>query len=176
MELHIGDVYLVIASILGAFGYAMSGLVLGGIARVSQTQLLQPFMSILASILLLNEKIDLTTYVFAIAVVDAFTDTKFKGNPAGVCIIPKGVRVDGQWMQDLAEEMNLPETAFAQETDSSNYTLKWTYAVKDQEITFDSLSGELQVSNSGSLISLDFPTEHVSECKEANWSGDGLRV
>ncbi len=140
MEVHIGDIYLVIASFLEAFGYAMSdkisreiggwqvicwvnvfglpytliaawllkpsssseiptnmwvgflylalisqlfgfflwnkGLVLGGIARVNQTQLLQPFLSIFASILLLNEKIDLITYFFAIAVVIAIALTR----------------------------------------------------------------------------------------------------
>lgn len=42
--------------------------------------------------------------------VDAFTDTAFKGNPAGVMLLkafPEDV-----WMQDMAAEMNLSETAF----------------------------------------------------------------
>ncbi len=140
LELHKGDLYLVAASILGAFGYAMSGkiaremggwqvicwvnvlglpftvlgawlmrpesfsqistqtwmgflylalasqlfgfflwnkgLVLGGIARVSQTQLLQPFFSIFAAIWLLGEHVDLLTYGFAIAVVIAIAVTR----------------------------------------------------------------------------------------------------
>ena len=42
--------------------------------------------------------------------VDAFTDTPFKGNPAAVCILPQ--EGDVQWMQRLANEMNLSETAF----------------------------------------------------------------
>jgi PhzF family phenazine biosynthesis protein len=42
--------------------------------------------------------------------VDAFTDTPFKGNPAAVCILPQ--EGDLQWMQHLANEMNLSETAF----------------------------------------------------------------
>ena len=140
MELHIGDIYLVGASILGALGYAMGakvakelggwqvicwvnvfgfpfslmgillvkpdgfelvpasawmgffylalasqlfgfflwykGLVIGGTARVSQTQLLQPFLSIIAAIVLLGEAVELRTYVFAIAVVLAIAVTR----------------------------------------------------------------------------------------------------
>jgi predicted PhzF superfamily epimerase YddE/YHI9 len=37
--------------------------------------------------------------------VDAFTDRPFKGNPAAVCIMPQ--EGDVQWMQCLANEMNL---------------------------------------------------------------------
>ena len=42
--------------------------------------------------------------------VDAFTDKPFRGNPAGVCVLtgPK----DDTWMQNVAREMNLSETAF----------------------------------------------------------------
>ena len=42
--------------------------------------------------------------------VDAFTDTPFAGNPAAVCVLPKPR--EGQWMQHVAREMNLSETAF----------------------------------------------------------------
>ena len=42
--------------------------------------------------------------------VDAFTDEPFKGNPAGVMIITEEVSSD--WMQNVALEMNLSETAF----------------------------------------------------------------
>ena len=42
---------------------------IGGIARVSQTQLLQPFITIIASSLLLSEHISLRTFVFAGTVV-----------------------------------------------------------------------------------------------------------
>jgi PhzF family phenazine biosynthesis protein len=42
--------------------------------------------------------------------VDAFTDKPFKGNPAGVMIITDEVSQD--WMQNVAFEMNLSETAF----------------------------------------------------------------
>jgi PhzF family phenazine biosynthesis protein len=42
--------------------------------------------------------------------VDAFTATPFAGNPAAVCVLP-APRED-QWMQQVAREMNLSETAF----------------------------------------------------------------
>jgi predicted PhzF superfamily epimerase YddE/YHI9 len=42
--------------------------------------------------------------------VDAFTDTAFRGNPAAVCFL-KEAR-DAAWMQSVAREMNLSETAF----------------------------------------------------------------
>ncbi len=42
--------------------------------------------------------------------VDAFTDRPFGGNPAAVCLL-NGPH-DERWMQALAQEMNLSETAF----------------------------------------------------------------
>lgn len=42
--------------------------------------------------------------------VDAFTDQPFRGNPAGVCIINE--EMSDTWMQNVAMEMNLSETAF----------------------------------------------------------------
>ena len=45
-----------------------------------------------------------------IYIVDAFTDKAFKGNPAAVCFPVDDV--DSMWMQSVAAEMNLSETAF----------------------------------------------------------------
>jgi PhzF family phenazine biosynthesis protein len=42
--------------------------------------------------------------------VDAFTDQPFSGNPAAVCLLPAAR--DAEWMQQVAAEMNLAETAF----------------------------------------------------------------
>jgi len=42
--------------------------------------------------------------------IDAFTNEPFKGNPAGVMIIDE--KVNEGWMQNMAMEMNLSETAF----------------------------------------------------------------
>jgi PhzF family phenazine biosynthesis protein len=46
-----------------------------------------------------------------IVTVDAFTDVRFSGNPAAVCVLPPG-KDDAGWMQKVAREMNLSETAF----------------------------------------------------------------
>ncbi len=42
--------------------------------------------------------------------VDAFTDRPFAGNPAAVCILTEPR--EASWMQNVAREMNLSETAF----------------------------------------------------------------
>lgn len=42
--------------------------------------------------------------------VDAFTDKPFSGNPAGVCLLEKPGK--DEWMQQVAFETNLSETAF----------------------------------------------------------------
>lgn len=42
--------------------------------------------------------------------VDAFTDRPFAGNPAGVCVLAEAA--EAGWMQAVAAEMNLSETAF----------------------------------------------------------------
>jgi PhzF family phenazine biosynthesis protein len=54
--------------------------------------------------------------------VDAFTNQPFSGNPAAVCVLPEP-RND-EWMQNVAREMNLSETAFLlQQKDGFN--LRW---------------------------------------------------
>jgi PhzF family phenazine biosynthesis protein len=54
--------------------------------------------------------------------VDAFTNRPFGGNPAAVCLLdaPR----DERWMQALAQEMNLSETAFLV-PDGDDYSLRW---------------------------------------------------
>jgi PhzF family phenazine biosynthesis protein len=54
--------------------------------------------------------------------VDAFADTLFAGNPAAVCLLP-GPR-DAEWMQHVAMEMNLSETAFLH-PERDGYRLRW---------------------------------------------------
>ncbi len=46
----------------------------------------------------------------AITQVDAFADGPFAGNPAAVCILSEPR--EETWMQQVAREMNLSETAF----------------------------------------------------------------
>ena len=65
----LGFAYVTLVSQLIGFFAWYHGLALGGIARVSQTQLLQLFLTLGASALLLGERIDMGTIFFAIAVV-----------------------------------------------------------------------------------------------------------
>ncbi|WP_165250595.1 PhzF family phenazine biosynthesis protein [Paludisphaera soli] len=56
--------------------------------------------------------------------VDAFTDRPFAGNPAAVCVLDAPAP-DG-WMQLVAREMNLSETAFLHPIDGGpRYRLRW---------------------------------------------------
>jgi len=63
--------YLALVSQLFAFFVWYKGLALGGIARVSQAQLLQPFVTLFASVLFLGELIDIETMVFVFLVVSS---------------------------------------------------------------------------------------------------------
>src|SRR5438067_6963 len=54
--------------------------------------------------------------------VDSFASKPFSGNPAAVCFLP-GPR-DDSWMQQVAREMNLSETAFLH-PEGDGYHLRW---------------------------------------------------
>ena len=110
--------------------------------------------------------------------VDAFTDRRFAGNPAGVCLLP--IPADADWMQNVAREMNLSETAFLHKG-ADGYNLRWfTPAVEvelcghatlasahvlwgeghlepDETARFHTLSGILTAVQAGDWIELDFP-------------------
>jgi len=64
-----GFIYISLISQWLAFIFWYKGLALGGIVRVSQIQLLQPFLTLLVSGILLNETIDMLMIFFAVAVV-----------------------------------------------------------------------------------------------------------
>ena len=110
--------------------------------------------------------------------VDAFADRAFRGNPAAVCVLPAA---RGEpWMQDVAREMNLAETAFLH-PENGDYRLRWfTPAVEvalcghatlasahvlweDGHLAagaparFHTQSGLLTAEQRGDWIELDFP-------------------
>ena len=110
--------------------------------------------------------------------VDAFTTEPFKGNPAGVCILDN--EPDSSWMQNIAMEMNLSETAFVfpghdcriiryytpkaemklcgHATLSASHILYETGIVKsNEEIRFSSKAGELIIKKQGDWITMNFP-------------------
>jgi PhzF family phenazine biosynthesis protein len=58
-----------------------------------------------------------------ITVVDSFTDTAFAGNPAGVCVLARPTTE--AWMQAVAAELNLAETAFLAPRPDGDHDLRW---------------------------------------------------
>ncbi|MCI0406465.1 MAG: PhzF family phenazine biosynthesis protein [candidate division Zixibacteria bacterium] len=110
--------------------------------------------------------------------VDSFTDRPFAGNPAGVCILAEAK--SEKWMQDVAREMNLAETAFLVKQ-ADGYNLRWfTPAVEvdlcghatlasahilwetgqlpaKTEARFHTKSGLLTANQNGKLIEMNFP-------------------
>lgn len=72
-----GLIYVGVFSMWIGFFAWYRGLAMGGALRVSQAQLLQPFLSILAAVPLLGESLDTVTLGFALAVVlTVFTSKK----------------------------------------------------------------------------------------------------
>ena len=110
--------------------------------------------------------------------VDAFTDRPFGGNSAAVCWLDRDVPDD--WMQAVAAEMNLSETAFVHRR-SDGYGLRWftpqvevalcghaTLATahtlyrtgihpEAEPIRFRTQSGDLICQQSNNTIEMDFP-------------------
>jgi PhzF family phenazine biosynthesis protein len=64
-----------------------------------------------------------------IRIIDAFTDRPFAGNPAAVCLLDEAdTWPDETWMQQVAAEMHLSETAFAHPLTASpdaDWALRW---------------------------------------------------
>ena len=110
--------------------------------------------------------------------IDAFTSEPFRGNPAAVCFLDR--ERDDKWMQDVAAEMNLAETAFLLPR-GEEWSLRWftptievdlcghaTLAsahalweekrlARDKEARFQTRSGVLTASRDGDFIELNFP-------------------
>ena len=110
--------------------------------------------------------------------VDAFTDQPFAGNPAGVCVLeaPR----DDQWLQHVAREMNVSETAFLQRQ-AEGFDLRWFtpkvevdlcghatlasahvlwqegHLAPGAQARFHTRSGLLEASRRDDFIQLDFP-------------------
>lgn len=81
--------YLALVSQLGAFFLWNHALAVGGIARVSQTQLLQPFLTVLAASVLLGERLPPSTLVFALIVVGSVAMGRSAiGAPSNTLLLP----------------------------------------------------------------------------------------
>ena len=112
--------------------------------------------------------------------VDAFTHEPFRGNPAAVCVM--GAPAEEHWMQAVAQEMNLAETAFLH-PEAGGYRLRWFTPTTEvdlcghatlasahvlwneghlpptQTARFITRSGWLAAEKKGEWIELDFPSE-----------------
>jgi predicted PhzF superfamily epimerase YddE/YHI9 len=64
--------------------------------------------------------------------VDAFASAPFTGNPAAVCLLEEAA--DEAWMQAVAAEMNLSETAFARARDDTTFDLRWFTPTVEAEL------------------------------------------
>ncbi len=110
--------------------------------------------------------------------VDAFTDIPFKGNPAGVMIVNS--EITSAWMQKMALEMNLSETAFLIPKEGSFDIRYFTPAVEvplcghatlasahvlfkegivesESTIIFHAGGGKLLIRKEGDWIVMNFP-------------------
>lgn len=121
--------------------------------------------------------------------VDAFSSRPFSGNPAAVCLLDRPA--DDAWMQAVAAEMNLSETAFVVRSaggpSGDLFGLRWFtprvevdlcghatlaaahvlwqqgWAGQDETLRFHSRSGQLRAQRRGDRIELDFPALGVWE-------------
>ena len=121
-----------------------------------------------------------------VIVVDAFTAEPFQGNPAAVCLLRQ--EATESWMQAVAAEMNLSETAFVRRRADGDFSIRWftptvemplcghatlasahvlweeELASREQPITFHARSGLLTARREADWICLDFPALPVEEC------------
>lgn len=129
--------------------------------------------------------------------VDAFTNRAFQGNPAAVCVLPSPQ--DDRWMQSVAREMNLSETAFLLKQDR-HYSLRWFtpttevplcghatlasahvlwtegYASTGQELKFETKSGILSAKYRDDWIELNFPANRSQDIPPITKLSDALGV
>lgn len=113
-------------------------------------------------------------------IVDAFTATLFRGNPAAVC--PLATWLPDALMQTIAAENNLAETAFLV-PEGSGWELRWFTPLVEidlcghatlasafilarerpaqKEFRFQTRSGELIVTRNGDIFTLDFPAREL---------------
>ncbi len=122
----------------------------------------------------------------AIAIINAFTNQPFRGNPAATALVDEFLS-DAQ-MQQIAAEMNLSETAFVKPLSKNHFQLRWftptqevrlcghaTLAIAhylrelvaiaiDVPLIFSTLSGDLKISFEDNLIVMDFPAAFYRDC------------
>jgi PhzF family phenazine biosynthesis protein len=76
-------------------------------------------------------------------VVDAFADVPFGGNPAAVCFPPPDA--PAPWMQSVAGEMNLSETAFVVPREDGSWGLRWFTPAREVDLCGHATMGAAHV-------------------------------
>jgi PhzF family phenazine biosynthesis protein len=129
---------------------------------------------------------------YQVFTIDAFTQKPFSGNPAATVLVDKFP--DEGVMQQIAAEMNLSETAFAEQIEPNNFHLRWftptaevmlcghaTLAIShylrevaaidtSETLRFQTLSGELAICFEGDRIVMDFPAMYPTRCDRIDLS------
>ncbi|MHC4954966.1 MAG: PhzF family phenazine biosynthesis protein [Planctomycetota bacterium] len=125
--------------------------------------------------------------------VDSFTDRPFAGNPAAVCLLD--APADEAWMQEVAAEMNLSETAFVH-PDGNTWGLRWFTPKCEVDLCghatlaaahvlfergadsarFTTASGAIDCTRGTNGIEMDFPAEIAEEASLPVALGEALRV
>ena len=128
--------------------------------------------------------------------VDSFTNEKFKGNPAAVCIVENNL--DNAEMQNIATEIGFSETAFIKKLTEASYTIRFFTpkieialcghaTLASSKIIFDTTSlksisfkninnVELLIEKSGSKIKMQFPVYETEEIEVPQNMLDALGI
>ena len=129
-------------------------------------------------------------------VVDAFTDVAFGGNPAAVCLLD--APADPAWMQAVAAEMNLSETAFVIPAGAA-FGLRWFTPEVEVDLCghatlasahvlwegwlplavdarFETRSGELVCTRADDLIEMSLPADPAEPITVTGELTDALGV
>ncbi|MDR1390968.1 MAG: PhzF family phenazine biosynthesis protein [Holosporales bacterium] len=123
--------------------------------------------------------------------VDAFTETPFKGNPAGVCIIDE--YPDDHVLQKMAKYYNWSEIAFLKKMKDNKFQIRWFSPLDEaplcghatlaaahiifskqlvfgDTINFEHKNGTLLATKTKEEISMNFPAKPVCKCKKVPFS------
>jgi PhzF family phenazine biosynthesis protein len=130
--------------------------------------------------------------------IDSFADVPFRGNPAAVCLLERPAPTP--WMQQVAAEMNLSETAFVVPRSATEFELRWFTPTVEvalcghgtlaaafvlwhagrgpagQPIVFHTQSGPLKVRQHDGQIEMDFPAISPTAIESARGLAEALNL
>ncbi len=109
-------------------------------------------------------------------IIDAFTDSIFGGNPAGVVILPDGVDFPSDEICiKTAAEMRYSETAFIKDLGNDEFNIRYFTPVAEVELCGHATIGSFVALRSGGYIGDGEFTDHtISGSLKINVSGDQI--